>query len=173
MVQMEITSLAKNSLKIKGKQTSVVVNPLDKSVTFEAAVVFDSPKSLLKLKSDILTIDGPGEYEIGGLKITGVRYEDSVSYTFIVDDVRIVLVDNKTLAKFHSKLPDVNLVIVMVSSEDDLSSATNVAGSAVLYMGDKSDEVVNKSIKEGVTKTSKYTVTKDKLPTEVQQLLLV
>ncbi len=170
---MEITKLSINSLKIRGKQTSVVVNPQDKVVTFEAAVIFNTSSSSLKLKPDILTIDGPGEYEIGGLKITGVRYEDSVTYTFIVDEVRIGLIDNKTLAKFHAKLPDVNVLVVMVTSEDDLSISTNVANSAVLYMGDKAEEVINKYIKEGVSKSNKYTVTKDKLPTEVQQILLV
>ncbi len=170
---MEILALSDKSFRIKGKQTTLVINPMDKSAVFDAAVVFDIPQGVLKLKDETLTIDGPGEYEVGGLKITGLRLDEAIAYIFSVDDLRIILLDNRTLAKFHAKLPDVNLVVIMVVSDDDLSNATNVAGSAVLYYGEKAEEVVTKFIKEGVSRTNKYSVTKDKLPTEVQQILLV
>lgn len=169
---MEIAYLSSISLRIKSKQATVVVNPMDKVTSYSAAVIFQLSEAKTKASSDVLIINGPGEYEVGGIKISGTNYEGNVAYTLVVDDVRVLLVDTKTLAKYHQKLQDMDIVVVAVTSDDDLSVATNVAGSAVLYTGEKAEEVVNKTIKEGVTKANKFSTTKDKLPTEVQQILL-
>lgn len=169
---MEITSVSSTSLRIKSKQATIVVNPHDASATYSAAVIFQTEATKLKIAKDILVVNGPGEYEVGGLKISGTRYDENVVYTFVVDEVWVLLVDNKTLAKYHQKLQDMDIVIVSINSEEDPSVATNVANAAVLYIGDKANEVVTKYSKEGLTKTNKFSTTKDKLPTEVQQILL-
>ena len=169
---MEIAYLSSTSLRIKGKQTTIVVNPVDKAASYSAAIVFQLPETKIKPIDNVLIINGPGEYEIGGMKISGTYYDANIVYTFSVDEVRVLLVDNKTLSKYHQKLQDMDIAVVSITSDDDPSVATNVASAAVIYTGEKAEEVVNKTIKEGVTKANKFSTTKDKLPTEVQQILL-
>lgn len=107
---MEITFLGHSSFKIKGKTTSVITDPFDPNM-----VGLKFPKS----EADIVTVshhhndhnnveivggvkkvvDGPGEYEIGGISIIGIAsYHDASKgadrggntiYSIEVEGVRI------------------------------------------------------------------------------------
>lgn len=169
---MEIVSLSPNSIRIKSKQATIIVNPQEKVSGANAVVIFNQEVKKLKLPSDAVIINGAGDYEVGGVKFSGTRYDTAISYSFIVDDVNILLIDLSALSKNHQKMRDYDVVIVSVDTEEDVAVATNVAGSAVIYIGDKAEAVVTKAIKEGVINTTKFVTTKDKLSTEVQQILL-
>ena len=63
---MEITLQSTTSLRIKGKHASVFINPQDKTANYNAAILIGNPlKSSLKIREDVVVIDGPGEYEAG------------------------------------------------------------------------------------------------------------
>jgi len=70
---MEITYLENKCLKIKGKKTVLIFNPnLLISKTVGDVVIFlkDINYDLKKVDEYRLVISGPGEYEIGGIKIS-------------------------------------------------------------------------------------------------------
>lgn len=165
---MEIVSLAANSLRLKGKNVSFVVNPQDKNTSYAAAIIFYADKAKLKISPEAVVITGAGDYEIGGIKLTATRSDTDILYSFIIDDVSVLLTEIHALSKNHAKLKDYDIVIVYMLRDGDVSSAVNVANSAVLYFGEKAADVV----KEGVQEMNKYAVSKDKLPSEVVQVLL-
>ncbi|HUD44812.1 MAG TPA: hypothetical protein VMR41_04675 [Patescibacteria group bacterium] len=169
---MEIALLSANSLRLKGKNTTFVVNPQDKNTSYAAAVVFYSTKENLKINPDAVVIDGAGDYEIGGIKLMASRFENDIIYSFIIDDVSVLLADLKVVSKNHQKLKDYDIVAAYITSDEDPSSAINLASSAVLFFGEKAAESVKKTVKEGLQEMNKYSVTKDKLTTEVAQILL-
>ncbi len=171
---MEIALLSPTSLRLKGKQTTLVVNPQDKNNAYTGALLLgDIDKRILKLHENAVLIQGPGEYEVGGIKFTGTQSDSDLSYSLLIDTVSILLIEGKMLVKTHQKMSDYDIVIVYVTTDEDPSVAANVANSAVLYFGVKASEVLKRVVKEGVQEMSKYVVTKDKLPTEVIQVLLV
>ena len=170
---MEITLLSPLSPRLKGKHTTLVVNPQDRNVAHTGALLLgDVDKKILKLNDNAVVIEGPGEYEVGGIKFTGTRLESDLSYSLVIDEVSILLITDKTLVKTHQKLRDYDVVVVYVVLNDDPSVGVNVANSAVLYFGESAGDIVKRFVKEGVQEMNKYVITKDKLPTEVAQICL-
>ena len=59
---MEITVQSTDSLRIKGKTGSVFINPIDKTATYNAAILLGNPaKDSLKIRDDVVVLSGPGE----------------------------------------------------------------------------------------------------------------
>lgn len=170
---MEITIQAANSLKIRGKNASLYVNPQDKSATYNAAILLFSPsKSSLKINEEAVVIDGPGEYETGGIKISGIRAGKHTAYSLTVDDIEIVLGDIKTLEKLHQKIKEHNIALIYSPEEESASFATSIATNALLFYGENAEQVVDSLAKEEKKVTPKYQATLQKLPTETETVLL-
>jgi len=80
---MQITYLGHSSFKIKGKKRTVVTDPFDKSVGFampsvkaDIVTVSHSHKdhsNTKAVKGDPFIVKAPGEYEIGGVTVIGLR----------------------------------------------------------------------------------------------------
>ena len=171
---MEIALLSSISLRLKGKQTSFIVNPQDKNAIYAGALLLgDLGKETLRINPQATIIEGPGDYEIGGIKFSATHYDKELSYSLMIDDVSVLLVEAKTLVKMHQKMHDHDIVVVFLTTKEDPAVAANVANSVVLYFGEKAQETVKQFLKEGVQEINKYSMTKDKLPTEVTQILLV
>lgn len=76
---MEIQKLTENSIKIKGKNASIVVDPSGK--TEAEIIIATQPDSLLtldKVEGQRLIISGPGEYEAGGISVTGKQLKSAM-----------------------------------------------------------------------------------------------
>ncbi len=170
---MEVTVQGKVSLKIKGKHASIQVNPIDKSGGYNAAILIaNPPKSSLKLLDEIVVIDGPGEYEAGGIKISGIRADGVTAYSLSVDGVEVLLGDVKTLEKLHPKLKEHTIAIVYTPEEANVSFATALASSALLFYGEKSNAVIDTLAKDEKKVLPKYQITAEKLPLEMETILL-
>jgi L-ascorbate metabolism protein UlaG (beta-lactamase superfamily) len=80
---MEVIYLGHSSFKIKGKTSSVVVDPYDAKVSkfpkdIDANIVIVSHKhadhdAVNQVLGKPFVIDGPGEYEVGGVSVIGVH----------------------------------------------------------------------------------------------------
>src|SRR5438876_245538 len=117
---MEIAVLSPTSLRIKGKQTTFVVDPQDKNLSYSASITLDASKSKdMTYIPDAVNIAAPGEYEIGGIKVSAYRYEEKLVYSLIVDGVSLLLADMKTFTSHHQKLREHNIVIIAVSGDED------------------------------------------------------
>ena len=170
---MEIQLLPKNVLKIRSKQGSIGINP-SKNDQFNAAILIgDAADASATVENDgIVVINGPGEYEISGIKIAGVRNKSQTVYSLSVDGVECMVGTLQAISDAQQKLKEHNIAVVAALTDVDASFVTNFASNAVLFYGNLADQVVHKLAKENIKSLSKYQATADKLPTELETVLL-
>jgi L-ascorbate metabolism protein UlaG (beta-lactamase superfamily) len=109
---MDINWYGQSCFKIKGKSTTLVIDPFDPEFTglklpkdLEAQVVLSTHKhadhnNIGAVSGNPLVVTGPGEYEIAGVSIAGIgTYHDSASgsergintiYHILIDGINIV-----------------------------------------------------------------------------------
>ena len=167
---MEIALLPKSALRIKGKSASFVVNPQEPTATNAALLLDDTIEDVLT--DEAVTIQGPGEYEIGGVKITGTRGEKGIVYSLQVDGIDVLVGKMSTLSAMQHKLKEHNLVISECNESGDGAFLTSLATSSLVYYGEKAQEVTQGFESESLKKMNKYVLSPGKLPTEVETVLL-
>lgn len=183
MGYMEIALLSSDSIRIKGKHSSIVINPQNKSIPLQVAILIGTQQGKNFISSEGVTIDGPGEYEVGGIKISGVQGKDTrsetgqarheVVYSMTVDGVAIAV---GTLSGLHSsqqKMKEHNIAVVLALDEIEASFVTSMAVNAVLFYGSCAAKALSGFAKENVKEVNKYQVTLEKLPQEIETVLLV
>lgn len=177
---MEIALLSPDSIRIKGKTSSIVINPQNKSVPLQAAILIGVQQGKNFVSDEGITIDGPGEYEVGGIKISGTRGKEAsldsarqeVVYSMTVDGVAVAIGTLTALSAAQQKIKEHNIVVALSLSSMEASFITSIAVNSVLFYGTTASEVVSNFAKEGVKEMSKYTTTLDKLPQEMETILL-
>lgn len=171
MGYMEIALLTKSGLRIKGKQASIAIDPQDKS-TYEAVLILSKTPEEVSKQEDTIIITGAGEYEIGGIKVNCLRSESDLVYSIIVDGVEVLVGKLDVLEKMQHKLKEHNIVVVNCAAQGSASFITSLAENVVMFYGDQAKEIASSLGKENVQAVAKYSSTKDKLPTEVETILL-
>ena len=170
---MEIALLNPNSIRIKGKQGSIIVNPAQKVPEANGFIVFGGAKiDHAKVNEGSVIISGPGEYEFSGIKVTGVKNGNETAYSIRVDRVEILLGIASVLEKEYSKLQEHNLVLLYTDAIVDASFVTSLATNIIMLYGEKAEETFRNFAKDGYKTETKYSVTYDKLPLEVEKILL-
>ena len=172
MFYMEFALLPKESLRIKGKRCTFVVDPQDKS-TYNAGLALRIAKESLKNQEGAILIYGPGEYEVGGVKMNGVRNEGDMIYSMNVDGIDIPLGRLGSIEKMQQKLKEHHIVIAYDDTAINPSFVTGLATGAVVFYGVNAKEIAVKFGKENIKEMEKYTTTLDKLPQEVETIVLV
>jgi len=169
MGYMEIALLPKSALRIKGKTAAFALNPQN-SVAVNAIMLFD-PHAAFE-SEEAVVLQGAGEYEIGGVKITGSRSDNAVLYSMQIDGMEIVAGPITLLSALQHKLKEHNVVVVNCDETTDASFLTSLAVNAVLFYGDKAAEVAEGFEKEKLQKMTKYSASLGKLPAEMETVLL-
>ncbi len=171
---MEITALSTDSIRIKGKQGVFIINPSGKMTAANGVfVIGDAPIDKTKIEPGTVIIKGPGEYELAGVKIAGIRVGGETAYRLKVDKVDILVGKASSLEKDHSKVSDNNIVVLYADSISDPAFVTALEPNAVLFFGEKAEDTVKQFAKENYRKEPKYQTTIDKLPAELESILLV
>jgi hypothetical protein len=178
---MEIALLAENSLRVKGKHAFFLVDPphnarvsrgeQEKSA-YNAVIALTEPSGKLYIHPDTIVIDGPGEYEIGGVKMSADRTEEDLVYNLNIDGVEVLLGKLSSLDKMQHKLKEQHIVVVYVDSMTNASFTTSLASNVVIFYGDRAKELVQSFGKANIATLPKYSVTHDKLPQEVETVIL-
>jgi hypothetical protein len=169
MGYMEIALLLKNALRIKGKTATFIVNPQN----IVSANAFLSLTPAADFGSDeTVVLNGAGEYEIGGVKITGMRNDKSVLYSMHIDSMEVVVGSIGLLSVLQHKLKEYNVVVVNCDETADASFLTSLAVNGVLFYGEKAAEVAQGFEKEKLQKMNKYSASLGKLPAEMETVLL-
>lgn len=168
---MEIGLIAKNSLKIKSKYAFFAVDPVDKG-EYNGTLVLNSAFNKLNIQTNSVVIDGPGEYEIAGVKISGTRNDGEVLYNLNAEGVMILLGKLSTMEKQQHKLKEQDIVVVYVDSVTNASFVTSLASSAIVFYGEQAAALVDKFGKENIKAVQKYTAIQGKLPVEVETVIL-
>jgi hypothetical protein len=171
MVNMEVSYIAKTGLKIKGKQATIGVDPRDKE-GYNGVILLDESVDPQSVDVDSMIMQGPGEYEIGGIKISATRSGDNTVYSLNVDNVDVLVGKIAAIEKVQQKLKEHHLAVLCTDTVVDSSFATGLATNAVMFYGEKAPEVVKNLTTETVKQMPKYQTTREKLPSEMETILL-
>ena len=169
MGYMEIALLPKSVLRIKGKSAVFIVNPQG-DVAANAALLLEPGAEFIS--NEMVVLNGAGEYEIGGVKLTGLRNEKSVLYSIHIDGMEVIVGTIGLLSAMQHKLKEHNIVVVNCDEIADASFLTSLAVNAVLFYGDKAPEVAQGFEKEKLKQMNKYAASLGKLPAEMETILL-
>lgn len=170
---MEVYHLDLNSLKIKGKQGILVVNPTEKNkTTTDAALLLGNQTTNEFFRPEVGVIfQSSGEYEVKGIKVTGFKVDGETMYTLIIDGMSVFVGNVSSALKAKDKLHEHDIAIFIT---DDILPQ-NIMGvlnaSVIIFAGEKLPENA-KAFSRDLAKVGKYVVTKDKLPTEPEFVFL-
>lgn len=118
---MEIKYLGKNTVFLKGKKESVLVNPNEDFLAdtkYGSRVVLYTNENGRRadLFNDRVLINGPGEYEIGGVEINGINGDDgNTVYRINLDGFKLVIVGELKQGlseKRIEKIEDTDILLV-------------------------------------------------------------
>lgn len=184
---MEIALLDQNALRIKGKKSALLVDVMETQKTEANAYLFLT-QDFLKAKQGKgeLLISGPGEYEVSGTKIAASVSSGDVLYHMTIDDIKILLTKVSTFVRAKDTIEEQNIVVLFTDEMIDQSALTNAQPGVVVCYGDKALEAstnlgkgLNKKDQESealpdasIKPTDKFTISAEKLPTEMQVVLL-
>ena len=173
---MEIALVAENALRIKGKQGAVVVDPssaLRTKTQADAVIVFANTTDLSfgKIEEHRVIISGPGEYEIAGMKISGTRVLDTFLYELRFDGLSILLAKAGRIEGVKEKANQCQVLVLLADATIDPSLVTALEPNAVVLYGEKAVEEAKLLGKSGGA-VEKYSVTGDKLPAEMEVVVL-
>ena len=175
---MEITQVAPGTIRIKGKQATLFVDPsplLKGKTQAEALLLTTTAQEYdsAKIENLRLVVEGPGEYEISGVKITGIALGGGVAYVVRVDNVEVFCVRASNLEKNI----DVTLAkpVFVVHADKTLSDVAGIADNnpaVVISYGEHAADIAKALGKEGIAAGAKFQTTQDKLPAELEVIIL-
>lgn len=131
---MEIKFLGNNTIYIKGKKETVLVNPEGSNNKVNSRIIIYNQQKyeVLGTGNDRVSIIGPGEYEVGGVEVTGLAAGDNnTMYTVLIDGVMVGILGKLTEEINEKKADKVNGVDVLVA---DVSNKTGIGAKALLKL---------------------------------------
>jgi len=179
---MEIKYMGDSRIFIKGKKENVWINPnkddFARKSNLARIVVFTEDKlNFVKIgqEEERVIICGPGEYEIGGVEITGINS----MYSLNVDGVKVVMVgkgEGELGEKKKEKLEESDVLLLELSA-NSLDIAKKSAANYLVPVGYESEEKELKIFldafdNEDLEKVDSLKVDKDNLPEGVEVVLL-
>lgn len=166
---MEVTLLDRNSVKIKGKKASLIVDP--KSTTpktvADAILLTDKEFDPKRVEEYRLVVEEDGEYEVGAIKITGV----GKIYNINVDNVQVILAKSSSLKKFSDAANEAEIALVNVDSDLNEGIIAALEAKAVLLYGEKAQEGLKALGKQDLSPIRKYSPGKEATIQEDTQIL--
>lgn len=172
---MEIAFLQGNGLKIKGKQVTVIVDQTDPKgkTTADAMLLLGASRTSDLFREDTgVVFQGPGEYEVKGVKITGFKTEGETVYTMSVDGMSVFVGRVTSSVKAKDKLHEHDVAVFFADEVLPQATMGLLNPNVIVFYGEKAAENTKSFGKEEVAAVGKYTTTKDKLPAEKEFVLL-
>jgi len=115
---MEITYAGAASFVLKGERT-VVINPT--ASTERAHISLHTRRQ----KSKKLLVNGPGEYEVGGVLITSIALGDEIVHAVEVDGINVLHLSGDVRCLTERDLTAIGKVDVLIVDCRDLKQAQN------------------------------------------------
>lgn len=173
---MDVIILGQKSIRIKGKNSSIVLNPTLSISKAEADAILvtedDENFSDKKVEGSRITLRGPGEYEINGAKVSAIRVEEKMVAKLDIDRVKVLIGNGISLEKVQDKIEGCDILLIYADSDFNHSVVTSFEPSVVMIYGEKSEDVAKSLGKDSPEKTAKFSTTFEKLPSEMQVYLL-
>lgn len=186
---MEITYLGHAAFRIKGKTATVVTDPyapaaaglkFPKHISADILTVSEDHadhNAIHQIEGTAYVVNGPGEYEIKGVGVIGRKSGINTIYRIEMDGLSIVHLgnlDHPLSVEEVDSLDGVDVLMISVSGSA-VPVINEIEPSIVIPMRYNRDELATflKEIgKDDVTPQPKLTVTKDKLPDQMQVIIL-
>lgn len=172
---MDIQVFDGTSLKLKIKKTTFAVDPKKTIQKFDADAVLmmDKTSDQDRINNFRVVINEIGEYEVSGVKVSGLKAEEETMFVFNYDNSQTILVKSSMLDKVSSdKIGEYNIAIINVDTVLNPSIVTAMEPRVIILYGEKSVEGAKALGKEGSSKSSKISILENKLPEEIQVMLL-
>jgi hypothetical protein len=188
---MKIRQIGENSVWLLAKEEKVLVDPskdLMADKKYESRIVLFSKQELnfMGLDSTRVVVFGPGEYEVGGVDISGYDNNngESVIYSLNVEGVTIVMVavsKEKLTEKTVERIRGADVMLIMSKGEVGveikslLSTAKKWGINYLVPVGMKGEELktlLDDLDREDSQREKELTVDKDNLPDGMEVVLL-
>jgi hypothetical protein len=172
---MDFQILGEETLKLKVKKVTLAVDPREKITKFDAEGILLTDKvfDLSRVGEYRVVIEGAGEYEVGGQKIAGTKSNGGIVYELIGDSANVLIARASVLNKIPAdELDDYKIVVINVDTEINQTSITAMEPSLVILYGALKKEAAKKLGSESASVSSKISVSEEKLPEELEVLLL-
>jgi len=172
---VDISIVGENSLKIKGKKTTFIVDPTKDmpKMPADAVILLNGGNKNIdesRVTDSRITIAGPGSYEVGGIKISGLKTPKGIVYRFLVDDITSILgASTDTKAEGYDVC---QVAIVDTTNDFSESYVTALEPKVTVLYGINKAESAKKLGAEIVTMVPKVTVSGDKLPEKMEIAVL-
>jgi hypothetical protein len=140
---MDIQIFDKDSLKIKSKKTTLAIDPRSSIQKFEAdaIVLLDKNSDITRINDFRVIINAAGEYEVNGLKISGLVLDDVTIFTIISDNASTLLTKASSLEKVSAdKVGECKILIINADADLDQSRVTAMEPNVVILYGEKAKE---------------------------------
>lgn len=164
---MDLTILDKNSIKIKGKKSSLVVDPTPKSpkTPGDAILLLGEDGAVDRVEGFRLIVNDDGEYEVGGIKITGASNQGwGIIYNLNIDATQAILARTSTLEKLTDTANEAEIAILNVDSSLNEALIASLEAKIIVLYGDKASEGLKALGKQDLQSLRKVTVGREKLP---------
>lgn len=172
---MEITLLTSDSIRIKTKTATFVVEPFGGKIKTQADAVFvfsrENALSVDGVEGSPVIFAGPGEYELKGIKFTGIGKVLSSGYQGKIEGMEVCVTKASLAAQAKELFSEYDVVIIHEDVLLDQAILASMNARVTILYGEKAAEHI-KTVGKEVSPVSKYTITKDKLPQESEIILL-
>ena len=171
---MDIQIFGNDTLKIKSKKATLAIDPkpLVQKFDADAVLVIDKNCDPSRVNESRIILDGVGEYEISGLKISGLKSKETM-YVLSYEGVDAVIAKASSLENLSAdKVGEYKIVIINADADLNQSIITAMEPSVVVLYGEKKKELAKILGKENALLSSKITIMEDKLPEEMDVMLL-
>lgn len=172
---MEIAIVSGDSLKVKGKTAQVLIDPSSDMAKTEASAILllsSQHAHVSKVEGYRLVIEGPGEYEISGIKISAFELHNHLAYEIHVDGVELLLVTAQSLKASLEKVKEYHVVVVRSDASLNQSVITTLSPQVVILYGEKAKDEAKLLGKDTASTIQKYQTTVEKLPEEMEVVVL-
>ena len=172
---MDIQIFGQNTLKIKTKKTTLALDPESSVQKFDADAIIAISKNFdpERINNYRVIINAAGEYEVSGLKISGIVSEEDTVFALSSENVSALIARASSLEKFSAeKLGDYKIIILNADSELKQSIITAMEPNVVVLYGAKAKEGAKTLGKENALASSKIALSEDKLPEEMDVMIL-
>lgn len=175
---MDIYYAGLTCIRVKGKKTTLVIDPSNK--TEADAVLLTSPDaptiSTKQVTGYRVAVTGPGEYEVGGVGIAGFPVGKSTTYVLKVDGISILHMGNiQNISESElDRYPNIDIVCIPVGPQASHIIAKLEAKVVIPIAFDQASlsTFLKEVGKEDVKPQSKLTITREKLPAELEVIVL-
>ena len=174
MMFVDVSILSKDSIKIKGKSASFVIDPQTtiQKVAGDAIIFLkeQDESGVARVTDFRVVIKGSGEYEVSGARILVTNADGNLLYSLNIDGISILLARTSALLKLQ-ETGEYNILVLNVDSDFKDPMVTSFSPSVVILYGEKATDAVL-GLGKQASKSQKFSATSDKLPIEMQVILL-